>query len=64
MDRIHNLPDFKYIPRVEKQGHKQDGKQNQEEQKKKKKDDKSGSLFESLADRLGQYSDEPFQFNG
>lgn len=65
MEGIYNVPDFHYIHRVEKHGQNQDGKQKQEQNKKKKKgDDKAGALFESLADSLGQYSDEPFTFNG
>lgn len=64
MEGIYNVPDFHYVPRVEKHGQKQEGKKGQEQQKKKKGDDKAGALFESLADSIGQYSDEPFTFNG
>lgn len=64
MDGIYKVPEFHYTPRVEKHEGKRDEKQKQEQGKKKKQDDKNGALFESLADSLGQYSDEPFQFNG
>ncbi|HEY9842981.1 MAG TPA: hypothetical protein V6D23_21115 [Candidatus Obscuribacterales bacterium] len=66
MEGIYNVPEFNYLPRVEKHGQNPDGRQKQEQDKKKKKkeDDKASALFESLADSLGQYSDEPFQFNG
>lgn len=65
LDGIYNVPEFHYQHRVEKAS--ADGKgsrREQEEKKKKKKDDKNGALFESLADSLSQYGDEPFQFKG
>ena len=64
MESIHKLPNFNYIPRVERQEQNPDGKQKKDQGKKKKEDEKAGELFESLADSLGQYSDEPFTFNG
>lgn len=66
LDGIYNVPDFKYVPRVERSdGKKEERGQHSNSSKKKKKDENgSQSLFESLADSLGQYSDEPFQFNG
>lgn len=68
MEGIHNVPEFRYNPKVE-QALGQKRRRNQEDEqdprkKKKKKDNQAGALFESLADSLGQYSDEPFQFNG
>ena len=66
MEGIYNVPDFHYQPRVERSGEQKRDRRNQreEQKKKKKKDDGAGSLFESLADSLSQYGDEPFQFNG
>ncbi|PIQ25159.1 hypothetical protein COW36_22895 [bacterium (Candidatus Blackallbacteria) CG17_big_fil_post_rev_8_21_14_2_50_48_46] len=66
LDGIYNVPEFRYQQKVEKHaGNTEERKQQQEQGKKKKKqDDKAESLFESLADSLGQYSDEPFQFSG
>ncbi len=63
LEGVFNVPDFQYVPRVEKQG-KQQGEKKKHDQHKKKKDDGSGALFDNLAHSLGQYSDEPFQFNG
>ena len=63
---IYNVPDFNYVPRVEKFEGK-DPEQRQKEnkdQKKKKQNQKSEALFESLADSISQYGDEPFQFSG
>lgn len=63
---IYNVPEFNYTPRVEKfEGKNPDqrGKDKQEKQK-KKKNPPSEALFESLADSLSQYGDEPFQFKG
>ena len=65
LDGVFNVPDFQYIHKVERQGQNSDGQQKRDQHKKKKKDDeKNGALFESLADSLSHYSDEPFTFNG
>ena len=68
MEGIYNVPEFRYDPRVERStGNKRERRRDQEEEdkKKKKKKKQAGALFESLADSIGQYSnDEPFQFNG
>lgn len=67
MESIYNVPEFRYDPRVERSTEqKRERKKNdkEKEQKKKKKESSAGALFENLANSLGQYSDEPFQFNG
>ena len=67
LDGIYNVPDFRYQQKVERaKDNSEERKQEQEKgKKKKKKNASSESLFESLADSLGQYSDgEPFQFSG
>ncbi len=67
LDGIYNVPDFRPQHKVERaKENGEERKQQQEQNKKKKKqDDKTEDLFASLADRLGQYSDEePFQFSG
>lgn len=65
MENIYKIPEFRYDPRVERHSKNEQEKQKKDQGKQKKKQDaKSGALFESLADSLGQYSDEPFQFNG
>ncbi|MBF2053560.1 MAG: hypothetical protein IGS03_08865 [Candidatus Sericytochromatia bacterium] len=68
MESIYNVPEFRYNHRVEQAaGQKRERREQEEEQKRKKKkgNAKAASLFESLADSIGQYSyDEPFQFNG
>lgn len=66
MESIHNVPHFNYDPRVkESLGNPKDREREKEEKgKKKKKDNKKEALFESLADSISQYGDEPFQFSG
>lgn len=67
MESIYNVPEFRYHQRVEQAaGQKRERREHEEQKRKKKKGQpKADSLFESLADSLGQYShDEPFQFNG
>lgn len=66
LDGIYNVPDFNYTPRVEKFEGKNPDQRRKDEQggKKKKKNQQSEALFESLADSLSQYGDEPFQFSG
>ena len=66
LDGIHNVPDFHYNPRIkESKGNPKDREEEAEQGKqKKKKDQKKEALFESLADSLSQYGDEPFQFSG
>ena len=66
LNGIYNVPDFNYTPRVEKFEGKDPEQRRKDEQgkQKKKKEKPSEQLFESLADSLSQYGDEPFQFNG
>lgn len=65
LDGIYKVPEFRYQQKVEKFANNAEGrKQQQEQAKKKKKEEKSEHLFASLADSLGQYDDEPFQFSG
>ena len=66
LDGIYRVPEFQYQHKVEKHEHGQEERKNssRQEQGKKKKHQNSENLFASLADSLGQYSDEPFQFSG
>lgn len=61
---IYNVPDFNYTPRVEKFEGQNPDQRDKDEQGKQKKEQPSEALFESLADSLNQYGDEPFQFKG
>jgi hypothetical protein len=66
LDGIYRVPEFQYQHKVEKHEQRQEERKNasQQEQGKKKKRQNSEHVFASLADSLGQYADEPFQFSG
>lgn len=66
LNGIYNVPEFNYTPRVEKFEGKNPDQQRKDEKgkKKQKKEQPAEALFESLADSLSQYGDEPFQFSG
>lgn len=65
MDRIHNVPNFHYKPRIEKSlGNPKERRKEEQQGNQKKKKKKSDNIFEDLADSLGQYNDEPFQISG
>jgi len=67
MESIYNVPEFRYDRRVEQSGaQNRERKQDDKDKKKQKKanNPQASALFESLADSLGQYSEDPFaQFN-